>query len=71
MHCIMALIKLHDGNTRQTILLKKIAGSILFSVACGLAIITLFDLDKSSLLAVSTCVFICNMLEQQWQKFVL
>jgi len=67
----MALINLHDGNTRQTILLKKTAGSILFSVACGLAIITLFNLDKSSLLTVSTCIFICNALEQKWQKFVL
>ncbi|MCP3890671.1 MAG: hypothetical protein GY702_17640 [Desulfobulbaceae bacterium] len=57
-------------NTRQSRSMKKIAGSILFSVACGLAIITLFDLDKSSLLAVSTCIFICNVLEQQWQKLV-
>lgn len=58
-------------NTSQFIWLKSVASRILFSVACGLAIITLFDLDKSSLLAVSTCIFICNVLEQQWQKFVL
>lgn len=58
-------------NTSQFIWLKSVASRILFSVACGLAIITLFDLDKSSLLGVSTCILICNVLEQQWKKFVL
>lgn len=71
MQCTMARANLQSDTPPQTKWLKTIATRILFSVASGLAIITLFNLDNANLVAVSAIVFTANTLERQWHKFVV